>query len=360
MDDKGWMKWAIRLAEKGRGRTSPNPMVGAVVVKDGKVLGEGYHRRAGEPHAEMIALRKAGEEAKGATLYLNLEPCTHYGKTPPCAPAVIEAGLRRVVVGMEDPNPLVKGRGIEALRRAGLEVELGVLEKECGRLNEAFCKFIVSEEPFVILKTAATLDGKIATRIGESQWISGEASRRLVHQLRNHVDGVVVGIGTVLRDDPLLTARIKGGRDPYRIVLDSRLRIPANAKVIEVSPSRTIIATTKLAPRDKVEELQKKGVQVMVCDSREERVDLKNCLSKLGEMGMMSLLVEGGSELSGSFLDRRLIDKIFLFLSPRLIGDPQAPGIFGGHGVTHLKEAIPLKNLKFRKMGEDILLEGYL
>jgi diaminohydroxyphosphoribosylaminopyrimidine deaminase/5-amino-6-(5-phosphoribosylamino)uracil reductase len=308
----------------------------------------------------MVALQKAGKEADGATLYLNLEPCVHYGKTPPCAPAVIASGVRGVVIGMEDPNPLVKGRGIEALKRAGLDVRLGILEEECRRLNEAFCKYIVKKEPFVILKVAATLDGKISTRDGESQWISGKSSRRLVHRLRNQVDGVVVGIGTILKDDPLLTTRIKGGRDPCRIVFDTRLRIPENAKVIKISPSRTIIATTELGPREKVVELEKKGVQVFVFASKNGRVDAKSCLSRLGELGMMCLLVEGGGKISGAFLDERLIDKIFIFLSPKLIGDPQAPGIFGGHGVTHLKEAISIKNLKVKKVGEDILVECYL
>jgi len=360
MDDERWMKRVLRLAEKGRGRTSPNPMVGAILVKDGRILAEGYHAKAGEPHAEIIALRKAGEEAKEATLYLNLEPCTHYGKTPPCAPVVIEAGVRRAVIGMEDPNPLVKGRGVEALKRAGLDVDVGILEKECRRLNEAFCKYILNKEPFLILKVVATLDGKIATRKGESQWISGEASRRFVHRLRDQVDGVIVGIGTVLKDDPMLTARVKGGKDSYRIILDSRLRIPENAKVIEISPSKTIVATTELAPGEKVERLEKKGVRVLILDSKKGRVDLKPCLFKLGEMGMMSLLVEGGSQLNGSFLDEGLIDKIFLFLSPKLIGDPQALGIFGGHGVSSLKEAIPLNELKVRRIGEDLLLEGYL
>jgi diaminohydroxyphosphoribosylaminopyrimidine deaminase/5-amino-6-(5-phosphoribosylamino)uracil reductase len=360
MDDKRWMKRALRLAEKGRGRTSPNPMVGAVLVKDGEVVGEGYHPRAGEPHAEIIALQRAGGQARGATLYLNLEPCTHYGKTPPCVPAVIEAGVRKVVVGMEDPNPLVKGRGIEALRGAGLYVEVGILREECRRLNEAFSKYIVKREPFVILKVATTLDGKIATKTGESQWISGEASRRFVHKLRDQVDGVVVGIGTILRDDPSLTARIKGGRDPYRIVFDSQLRIPENAKVVETFPSKTIVATTELAPRDKMERLKKKGVQVLIFDSAEGRVDLRSCLHKVGEMGMMSLLVEGGAQINGSFLDQGSIDKILLFLSPKLIGDHQASGIFGGQGVAYLKEAISVRDLKVRRIGDDILLEGYL
>lgn len=359
-DDEKWMRRVIRLAEKGRGRTSPNPMVGAVLVKRGKVVGEGYHARAGEPHAEIVAIKKAGEKAKGAILYLNLEPCTHYGKTPPCAPAVIDAGVRKVIVGIEDPNPLIKGRGITLLKQAGLDVKVGILEKECYRLNEAFCKYIVQHEPFIILKVAATVDGKLATRNGDSQWITGESSRRFVHRLRDQVDGVVVGIGTVLKDDPMLTARIRGGRDPYRIVFDSRLRIPENAKLIDLSPSKTIVATTEMASRDKIDRLCKKGVQILISDSKSGKVDLKSSLIKLGEMGMMSLLVEGGSQINGSFLDQGLIDKIFLFFSPKLIGDPLAPGIFGGAGIASLKEAISIKETKVRKMGEDILLEGYL
>jgi diaminohydroxyphosphoribosylaminopyrimidine deaminase/5-amino-6-(5-phosphoribosylamino)uracil reductase len=334
-------------------------MVGAVLVKEGRGVGEGYHEKTGEAHAEIGAIRQAKENTKGATLYLNLEPCSHYGKTPPCAPQVIEAGVRRVVIGMEDPNPLVKGRGIEILRRAGLDVEVGILEKECRRLNEAFCKYIVKKEPFVILKTAATLDGKTATRNGNSKWISGETSRRFVHQLRNWVDGVLIGIGTVLRDDPLLTARIRGGRDPYRIVLDSRLRIPEEAKVIGTSPSKAIIVSTELAPKEKLDKLGKTGAQVLILDSREGRVNLKSCLSRLGEIGIMDLLVEGGSEVNGSFLDENLIDKLLLFFSPRLIGDPQALGIFGGRGVSKLQEAIILKEIKTKRIGEDILFEGY-
>jgi diaminohydroxyphosphoribosylaminopyrimidine deaminase/5-amino-6-(5-phosphoribosylamino)uracil reductase len=360
MDDEQWMKRVLCLAKKARGRTSPNPMVGAILVKGDKLIGEGYHAKAGEAHAEVVALQRAREEARGAILYLNLEPCTHYGKTPPCAPKVIEAGVKRVVIGMEDPNPLVKGKGVEILRKAGVDVEVGILEKECRRLNEAFCKYILKKEPFVILKAASTLDGKIATRNGDSKWISGEASRRFVHKLRNQVDGVLVGIGTVLKDDPLLTARIRGRRDPYRIILDSRLKISEEARVIGTSPSKAIIVTTELAPRDKIERLEKRGVQILIFGSKEERINLRSCLSKLGEMGMMNLLVEGGSQVNGSFLDEGLIDKLLLFLSPKLIGDHQALGIFGGRGVSNLQEAIALKEIKTRKMGEDILLEGYL
>jgi len=359
MTDEQWMKRALLLAEKGRGRTSPNPMVGAVLVKDEKVISEGYHVKAGEPHAEILALRQAGEAAAGATLYINLEPCSHYGRTPPCAPAVIEAGVKRAVIGMEDPNPLVEGKGVESLRKGGLRVEVGILQKECRRLNEAFCKYIVTKEPFVILKAAATLDGKIATRKGDSKWISGEASRRLVHRLRDQVDGVVVGIGTVLKDDPVLTTRIKGGRDPYRIILDSLLRIPEKANVVEISPSKTIVATTEWASKDKIERLENRGVRVLVVDSKQERINLKDCLSRVGKLGMLSLLVEGGSQVNGSFFDERLIDKILLFLSPKLMGDSQALAIFGGNGATDLKDAVTFDELRIRRMGGDFLLEGY-
>jgi len=355
-----WMKRALLLARKGKGRTSPNPLVGAVLVKRGKVVGEGYHAKAGEAHAEIVALRKAGKEARGSTLYVNLEPCTHYGKTPPCAPAVIQAGVRRVVVGMVDPNPVVKGKGISTLRKAGIDVHSGTLEKECKTLNEAFCKYILMKVPFVILKAAATLDGRIATRDGESKWISSEASRRLVHQLRNEVDAVVVGVGTVLRDDPLLTARIRGGRDPVRIILDSRLRIPEDARVIGISSSRTLIATTPLAPKDKIERLDKAGAQVLLIESKNGRVDLRAFLSKMGEMGMMSVLVEGGGRVNGAFLDEGLVDKFLLFLSPRLMGDPQSPGIFQGKGFEHLKDSISVKDVKVKRIGEDILVEGYM
>ncbi len=358
--DQEWMKQVLCLAERGRGRTSPNPMVGAILVKEGKKVGEGYHAKAGEPHAEVLALEQAREKAKGATLYINLEPCTHYGRTPPCSPRVIEANVKRVVIGTEDPNPLVKGKGIESLIQSGLNVQVGILEKECQRLNEAFFKYIVTKEPFVILKVASTLDGRISTQTGDSKWITGEGSRRFVHQLRNVVDGVMVGIGTILKDDPLLTTRIRGGRDPYRIILDSHLRIPEEAKVIGESPSRVIIGTTEAGAGEKMEGLKKKGVQILVLAAKEGRVDLKACLKRLGEMEIMTLLVEGGSEVNGSFFDERILDKFCLFLSPKWIGDREAPGIFGGQGVKNLEEAVGLKEVRVRKMGEDFLLEGYV
>jgi len=364
MTDEEWMKQVLRLAERGRGRTAPNPIVGAILVRGGEVVGEGYHARAGEAHAEISALREAGCRAQGATLYINLEPCTHYGRTPPCAPRVVEAGVTGVIIGMEDPNPRVKGRGIESLRRAGLQVRVGVLEEECQRANEAFCKYIVEREPFVILKVASTLDGKIATRTGVSKWITGETSRRFVHRLRNEVDGVLVGIGTILKDDPLLTTRMGGGRDPYRILLDSRLKVPEHARVLDESPSRVIIATTRRAPKERMERLKRRGVRIFAFDSREGRVDLKACLKKLAEIGIMTLLVEGGSRVNGSFLKAKAVDKFYFFFAPRWIGDPRAPGIFGGPGrdlgIKDLSEATRLKNVRMRRLGEDFLFEGYI
>jgi diaminohydroxyphosphoribosylaminopyrimidine deaminase / 5-amino-6-(5-phosphoribosylamino)uracil reductase len=358
--DEQWMKKVLRLAEKGRGRTSPNPMVGAIIVKGGKVIGRGYHARAGAPHAEILSLQQAGEKAKGSVLYINLEPCTHFGRTPPCAPRVIGAQVKRVVIGMEDPNPRVKGRGILSLRQAGIEVEVGILGKECRRLNESFCKYIVEKEPFVVLKVASTFDGKIATQKGDSQWITGGSARRFVHRLRDQVDGVLVGIGTILKDDPRLTARINGGHDPYRIVLDSHLKIPERARVFDGSPSRVIVATTREGSKEKRGRLERRGVRVLVLDSKEGRVDLKACLKRLGSVGIMTLLVEGGSKVNGSFLDEMAVDKFYFFFSPKWMGDPEAPGIFGGHGVRDLREVIHLRQIHSRKMGEDYLLEGYV
>jgi diaminohydroxyphosphoribosylaminopyrimidine deaminase / 5-amino-6-(5-phosphoribosylamino)uracil reductase len=354
------MRRALRLAAKAKGRTSPNPMVGAVLVRGGRVVGEGYHTRAGEPHAEIVALSNAKERARGSTLYLNLEPCAHQGRTPPCAPVVARSGVKRAVIGMEDPNPRVKGKGIRALERAGVKVRLGVMEEECRRLNEAFCKHITTGLPFVILKAAATLDGKIATRNGDSKWISSEASRRLVHRLRNEVDGIIVGIGTILKDNPLLTARIPGGKDPYRIILDAHLGTPESAQVIGTLPSKTILITTEKAPREKVKRLLERGVQVWSLGSVGGKVDLKMCLAKLGEMGMMSLLVEGGSRIYGSFLDEGLADKLILFLAPRLMGDAQALSIFGGRGVGRLQEAALLKDMRLKRVGGDVVIEGYI
>jgi diaminohydroxyphosphoribosylaminopyrimidine deaminase/5-amino-6-(5-phosphoribosylamino)uracil reductase len=273
---------------------------------------------------------------------------------------VIQAGIKRVVIGMKDPNPLVQGRGVEILQHSGIEVTLGVLEEECQRLNEAFSKYIRKKEPFVTLKVATTLDGRIATREGESKWISNEDSRRLVYRLRDGMDGVIVGIGTILKDDPRLTARIPKGKDPCRIILDSRLRIPEDAQVLHEPFAKTIIAATEKVPADKVERLNHRGIQVLKLDSDDGRVNLFSLLRHLGEMGMMNLLVEGGSQVNGSFLDQGLIDKVLFFLGPKLLGDPQALGIFGGKGSADLQRAVSLRDLRIKKIGGDLLVEGYV
>jgi diaminohydroxyphosphoribosylaminopyrimidine deaminase / 5-amino-6-(5-phosphoribosylamino)uracil reductase len=356
--DEQWMRRALHLAR--RGRTSPNPMVGAVVVKAGKVVAEGYHVAAGLPHAERIALDRAGKGARGATLYVTLEPCTHHGRTPPCTPAVVESGVRRVVVAMEDPNPLVKGRGIARLRDEGIEVRKGVLERPARALNEAFCTFIVHRQPFVLLKAAATFDGRIADRTGESKWISGEASRRLVHRMRDRMDAVLVGIGTVLRDDPRLTARIPGGRDPFRVVLDSRLRIPEKARLFGENPSKVIVLTTDKASRAKADRIRKKGTEVWTLPATEAGVDLQAALMLLGSREITSLLVEGGRRVHGAFLDAGLANKIALFLAPRILGDPEAVGLFEGRGRRNLRDALPLRDMTVRRVGADLLIEGYL
>lgn len=358
-DDKRWMKRALFLAAKARGRTSPNPMVGAVIVKDGILVSEGYHEKAGNDHAEIVAIRRAGQKAKGSTLYINLEPCIHYGKTPPCVPAIIEAGIKSVVIGVEDPNPLVKGEGIRKLKEAGLDVQVGVLEKESKKLNEAFFKYIIKKEPFVILKVASTLDGKIATKDGESKWITGERARMLVHHFRDQVDAVLVGIETILRDNPFLTTRIKGGKDPLKVILDSRLRIPEDANVININPEKTIIAVTELAPKERQARIKEKGVKILLVESKNGMVNLKHLLLELGKMEIMTLMVEGGSRVNGSFFDEGLIDKIIIFFSPKLIGNSQPFEIFNGIGINSLKEAKTLKELKFRRIGEDIYIEGY-
>lgn len=357
------MQMALDLARRGLGRTSPNPMVGAVVVKDGRVVGRGYHARAGTPHAEIHALKEAGDLAKGATLYVNLEPCCHYGRTGPCTEAILAAGVKRVVVAMEDPNPLVCGRGLERLRQAGVEVTLGVMEEEARRLNEVFIKYITTRRPFVILKVAMSLDGKIATRTGESHWITGPEARLAVHRLRDRYDAILVGINTVIKDDPSLTTRLPGeeGRDPVRVVVDSSARIPLHARVLtQKSLAPTIIAVTERAPREKVRRLQEAGAQVLVIPDEGSRVNLAALMDELGRREITSVLVEGGGEIHASFLKSRLADKVVWFIAPLIIGGQKAPGPVGGEGFAWLSEAIRLKDVSFTRYGDDFCLEGYV
>ncbi len=367
MDERGsaerFMKLVLRLAAKRRGRTSPNPMVGAVIVKNGVIAGKGYHKKAGEPHAEINALTAAGAKSKGADLYINLEPCSHVGRTPPCADALIKAGIRQVFVAMEDPNPQVAGSGIKRLKAAGIKVETGLLEEEARRLNEAFVKWITTGTPFVTLKAAASLDGRIATRSGDSKWITGEAARRHVHRMRDRTDAILVGIGTVEKDNPSLTARLPRGKgkDPLRVVLDSELRIPLTAKAINSDSSAPLlVATTEKADKRKAKELEKRGVEVLSFKSIKGRVPLRPLMMELGSREVTSLLVEGGSEVHASALNEGIADKLALFYAPKIIGGREAVGIVGGAGANALSEAIEIEEMTTRSVGEDILVEGYL
>ncbi|MBI5025665.1 MAG: bifunctional diaminohydroxyphosphoribosylaminopyrimidine deaminase/5-amino-6-(5-phosphoribosylamino)uracil reductase RibD [Nitrospirae bacterium] len=361
MNKDVFMKRALALAARARGRTSPNPMVGAVIVKGNKIITQGYHRKAGTPHAEVIALKKAGSEARGATLYVNLEPCCHTEKkTPPCTKLIIESGMKKVVVAMIDPNPKVSGRGIKELKDAGLAVEVGIMEPEVRELNEAFIKFITKKEPFVILKVAQSLDGKIATPTGESRWITGEKSRNYVQKLRNSVDAVLVGIGTVLKDNPSLTSRIPGGRNPYRIIIDSFLRIPLDAKVlIHNSDAKTIIATTRDAEEEKINSLKARGGNILVIKDINGKVDLRALMKELGKLDITSVMIEGGSSINASALQSGIVDKVMFFTAPKIIGGRDAIASIGGEFTGTLKNSIKIRNLKVKKIGEDILLEGY-
>jgi diaminohydroxyphosphoribosylaminopyrimidine deaminase/5-amino-6-(5-phosphoribosylamino)uracil reductase len=361
--EEQYMNIALSLAKRGRGRVSPNPLVGAVLVKDGRIVGRGFHQRVGGPHAEVNALKNAGGMAKGADLYINLEPCCHFGKTPPCTDALIKNKIKRVFVGMTDPNPLVSRKGIEQLVRAGIQVKTGILEEKARRLNEVFIKYITAKVPFVILKVASTFDGKIATRTGDARWITGEKSRTFVHQLRNEVDAVLVGIGTVKKDDPMLTTRLPQGkgRDPHRIVLDTHLTIPLSSKVLHLnSQAKTIIATAPYASPRKMKKLEELGVTILTIPTRKGKLDLKALLKELGRMEITSVMVEGGRETITSFLEEGLADKLYLFYAPKIIMGKEAIGITAGRGVALLKEAIQISEVEVKKLGDDVLVEGYL
>ena len=357
------MRQALRLAEKGAGKTSPNPVVGAVIVKNGGIVGKGYHKKAGGPHAEIAALRQAGAAARGARMFVNLEPCCHMGKTPPCTEAIRAAGIRQVVVGMRDPNPLVRGKGIRLLKKNGIEIVTGVLPKECARVNEFFCKYIRTRTPFVILKAAVSLDGKIATRRGESKWITGVPARKCVHELRGRVDAILVGAGTVIKDDPLLTVRLgkRKVNHPARIILDNEQIVPLTAKVFRNSRTQKIIYATT-ARLDRAREKKLRRLNVDVCFLKEKRggIDLRRLMERLGEKQITSVLIEGGGRVNASALKDRIADKVIFFVAPILIGGGNAPGVIGGEGVTSLKNAFKIKRLAATPVGGDLMLEGYL
>lgn len=362
MDIK-FMKRALELAKKGVGYTSPNPLVGAVIVKNNKIIGEGYHEKYGQAHAEINAFKNTTENVKGATMYVTLEPCSHYGKTPPCAEAIVKKGISKVIVGMTDPNPKVSGKGISILQENGIEVVSGILEKEAKKINEIFIKYITTKKPFCILKTAMTLDGKIATYTGDSKWITGKKSRKYVHEIRHRVSGIMVGIGTVLYDNPKLTTRLedKEEKDPIRIIVDTKGRIPLDVNVLNIeSNGKTIISTTKKASKEKIEAIKKKGAEIIITPLKNGRVDLQYLMSELGNKGIDSVLLEGGETLNFSALEEGIVDKVISFMAPKIIGGTDAKTPVGGKGIKNINQAITLKDMEVSKIDEDIMIQGYI
>ena len=364
MTDHDYMQQAIALAREAKGFTSPNPCVGAVIVKDGKVVGKGFHRAAGLAHAEVEAIDDAGSKAKDATLYVTLEPCNHFGKTPPCTQKIIKAKIKKVVVGCKDPNPFVSGGGIKFLQDNGIEVISGVIEKEAKILIEEFIWYIQNDKkPFVILKCASTLDGRIATSTGDSKWITNEKSRAFVHQIRHEADAILVGSGTLHADDPSLTSRIKGvaTKDPARIILDTHLSIKEDAKVLtQESNAETIIVTGPDVSEEKKALLESKGAQIFEVPLKEQRLDLNELMIKLGQMSILSLLIEGGSVVAGSALKAGIVNKALFFLAPRFLGGSDGIPVFEGKGPELIKDAFELKSMNVTLFDTDILVQGYL
>ncbi|WP_346354536.1 bifunctional diaminohydroxyphosphoribosylaminopyrimidine deaminase/5-amino-6-(5-phosphoribosylamino)uracil reductase RibD [Azotosporobacter soli] len=355
-----FMHLALQLAKLAEGRTTPNPLVGAVIVKEGRVVGQGWHRKAGTAHAEIHALRQAGDLARGADIYVTLEPCSHRGRTGPCAKALAEAGVKRVFVAMLDPNPLVAGKGLAYLRQAGIEVVEGVLAAEAARQNIVFLKWISTGLPFVSLKTAMSLDGKVAAKTGHSQWITGSAARERVHHLRDCHDAILTGIGTVLKDDPQLTTRLpQGGKNPLRVIVDSHAQTPLTAKVVCDDLAQTIIAVTEAAPPERIEALRQAGVEVwLIKADTAGRIDLRALLQQLGKAQISSLLLEGGSRLNASFWADNLVDRVYWFIAPKVIGGDAAPGPIGGVGLERVPDMAELEEVEIEKIADDILISG--
>ena len=364
MTDPEYMQKALSLAQKAKGFTSPNPCVGAVVVKDGAVVGQGYHRRFGGSHAEVEALDHAGPNAAGATLYVTLEPCHHFGKTPPCTYKIMGSNIKKVVVGCKDPNPFVGGGGIRFLEENGIEVVSGVLEEEAETLIEDFIWYVRNDKkPFVILKTASTLDGRTATATGDSKWITGSASRAFAHQIRHETDAILIGSGTLHADNPSLTARIEGveTRDPARIILDTHLTIKENAQVLtQASKAKTIIVTHAGAPAEKRALLERQGVQVLDVGLKDNRLDLNELMIKLGGMLFLSVLIEGGGTVAGAALRAGIVNKLLLFMAPRIMGGSDGKPLFEGRGPEWIKDALELKKMSLTRFEKDILVSGYL
>ena len=355
--ERKYMERAIELAKRARGFTSPNPMVGAVIVKDGRVIGEGYHERCGELHAERNALASLTESAEGATIYVTLEPCCHYGKTPPCTEAIIEHKLAKVVIGSRDPNPLVSGKGAAILRKAGIEVVEDFMREECDAINPIFFHYITTKRPYVAMKYAMTMDGKIATRTGASRWITGEAARNHVQTLPHAYKGIMVGIGTVLADNPMLNCRMQGGIDPVRIVCDTHLRIPMDCQIVQTADTIETILATSTNEKKKIDQLIKKGVQILQIPEKDGCIDLNLLMQTLGEKGIDSILLEGGGRLNDSFLREKLIQKAYVYLAPKIFGGEDAKTPVEGIGVSLPEQSANFKLQQIQQIEEDILLE---
>lgn len=353
-----YMELALKNARSMKGQTDPNPLVGSVIVNHNRIVGFGAHMKAGEPHAEIHALRMAGEQAKGGTIYVTLEPCSHYGRTGPCALAIVDAGLKKVVIATLDPNPIVAGNGVKILRDAGIEVEVGVLEEESRKMNEVFNKFIVSKEPFMTMKAASTLDGKIATYTGDSKWITSPEAREDVHVLRNEHQAILVGANTVIADDPELTTRIPNGRNPIRIIMDSTLRIPINAKVVTDGLAKTMIFTSEKYDLEKRSALEAKGIEVIPTTGA-VHTDPKDVVRMLGERNISSVLIEGGGSIHSAFMENRLVDKVVHYFAPKLVGGKFAPTFLEGSGAALMNEAVELKDVTVTKVGPDFKFVGY-
>ncbi len=358
--DEKYIKHCIELAKLGEGSVSPNPLVGAVVLdKSGHVVGTGYHQKYGEAHAEINALNDAGEFAKDGTLYVNLEPCSHFGKTPPCVNKVIESGVKRLVVGMIDPNPLVAGEGIRKAQDAGIEVEVGVLEKECKKLNEIFIKYVTEKQPFIAIKTASTVDGKIATKTGSSKWITSDLARIEVHGLRKKYDAILTGSGTVIADNPSLTCRIPGGRNPVRVIIDSELKTSPEAKVYQNDGIRVIIATSENINNERMKAYPE-NVEILKCSLINNKIDLHYLINELYQNKIASILVEAGGILNGIFLQNKLIDKFYFFIAPKILGDNQAKSIIEGFDTVDINESLNFRFDEIKSLPPDIMVEGYL
>jgi len=364
MNEKDFMLEAFSLAKSAEGRTSPDPMVGAVLVKDNKIVSTGYHAEVTTPHAEAWAIDKAGSKAQGSTLYVNLEPCCYFEtkNNPPCTQTIIKAGIKKVVAAMKDPNPFVSGKGFAELREAGIEVEVGLLEEEAKKLNEIFIKFITTGRPFVTLKSAISLDGKIATKTGESFWITGIESRQKVHEMRNLSDAILIGINTVIRDNPSLTVRdVKNKiKNPIKIIIDSSLKIPLNSKVLKFEPQNTIIIASNQAPENRKKKIVSLGATILCLKDKKGVLPFDKIIKELGKQKITSILIEGGGTTNAEALKADIVDKVAFFIAPKIIGGVKAPSVVMGNGIKNLSEAIQLKDLSVSKIGDDLLVEGSL